>query len=123
MTLTSGQMSIHKISERDGFEYRECGIEVKKNRPLKRNLLRRTIMEEINYVKMAAYFGAAIAMGIGGLGPSLGQGIVAAKAVETMGKYPEMSTKIRTTMFLALGIIETSSIYAFVVAMMLIIGS
>jgi len=78
-------------------------------------------MEEINYVKMAAYFGAAVAMGIGAIGPSLGQGTVAAKAVESMGKYPEMSNKIRTTMFLALGIIETSSIYAFIVALLLIL--
>ncbi len=77
-------------------------------------------MNEINYVKMAAYFGAALAMGLGAIGPSLSQGIVASKAVESMGKYPEMSNKIRTTMFLALGIIETSSIYCFVVAMMLI---
>ncbi len=76
--------------------------------------------DEINYVKMAAYFGAALAMGIGTIGPALGQGIVAAKAVENMGKYPEMSNKIRTSMFLALGIIETSAIYAFVIALILI---
>jgi F-type H+-transporting ATPase subunit c len=78
-------------------------------------------MEEVNYLKVAAYFGAALSMGIGGLGPSLGQGMVASKAVESMGKYPEMSNKIRITMLLALGIIETSSIYAFVVSMLLII--
>ncbi len=78
-------------------------------------------MEEINYVKMAAFFGAAFAMGIGSIGPALSQGMVASKAVESIGKYPEMSNKIRTTMFLALGIIETSSIYAFVVAMLLIL--
>ena len=77
-------------------------------------------MEEINYVKMAAYFGAAFAMGIGALGPALSQGMVASKAIETMGKYPEMSNKIRMTMFLGLGIIETSSLYAFVIALMLI---
>ena len=46
-------------------------------------------MEEINYVKMAAYFGAAFAMGIGTIGPALGQGLIASKAVESMGKYPE----------------------------------
>ena len=78
-------------------------------------------MEEINYVKIAAYFGAAFAMGIGTIGPALGQGLVASRAVENMGKFPEMANKIRTTMFLALGIIETSAIYAFVVAMMLIL--
>ncbi len=55
---------------------------------------RRIIMEEINYVKIAAYFGAAIAMGIGGIGPSLSQGRVASQGLESMGKYPEMSNKI-----------------------------
>ncbi len=76
---------------------------------------------EIDYVKIAAFFGAAFAMGIGTIGPALGQGLVASKAVENMGKYPDMSNKIRTTMFLAMGIIETSAIYAFVVAMILIL--
>jgi F-type H+-transporting ATPase subunit c len=78
-------------------------------------------MNEINYVKMAAYFGAAIAMGVGTIGPALGQGAAASKALESMGKYPEMSNKIRTTMFLVLAFIETSAIYAFVIAMMLIL--
>lgn len=77
-------------------------------------------MEEVNYVKMAAYFGAALAMGIGTIGPALGQGIVAGKALENLGKYPEMSNKIRAAMFIALGVIETSAIYAFVIAIMLI---
>ena len=77
-------------------------------------------MEEMNYVKMAAFIGAALVMGIGSIGPSLSQGLVASKAVETMGKYPEMSNKIRLTMLFALAIIETSSIYAFIVALLLI---
>lgn len=80
-------------------------------------------MPEINYVKMAAYIGAAIAMGIGTIGPSIGQGLIGSKALESMGKYPEMSNKIRTTMMIALGIVETSPIYAFVVAMILILYS
>lgn len=77
-------------------------------------------MEEINYVRMAAYFGAAIAMGIGTIGPALGQGIVASKAVENMGKYPESLNKIRASMILALAIIETSAIYAFIIALLLV---
>lgn len=81
----------------------------------------RHIMDGINYVKIAAYFGAAFAMGIGTIGPALGQGLIASRAVENMGKYPEMANKIRTTMLLALGIVETSAIYAFVIAMLLII--
>ncbi len=77
-------------------------------------------MEEINYVKMAAYFGAAMAMAVGAIGPAVSQGMVAAKSVESMGKYPEMSNKIRMAMLIALGIIETSAIYAFIIALLLV---
>ena len=77
-------------------------------------------MEDISpYIKMAAYLGAAFVMGIGSIGPALGQGLVGAKACENIGKYPESAGKIRNTMFLALGIIETSSIYAFIIAILL----
>ncbi len=78
-------------------------------------------MEEINYVKMAAYFGAALAIGIGTIGPALGQGMIASRAVESMGKYPEMANKIRAAMLISLGVVEACAIYAFVIAMALIL--
>ncbi len=75
----------------------------------------------VDYVKMAAYIGAAIAMGVGALGPALAQGMIGAKACESIGKYPEKADAIRTTAFLALGIVETAAIYALIVALMLIL--
>ncbi len=78
-------------------------------------------MEDMSpYIKIAAYIGAAFVMGIGTIGPALGQGIVGAKSCENIGKYAENAGKIRNTMFLALGIIETSAIYAFIIAILLI---
>lgn len=73
------------------------------------------------YVKIAAYIGAAFVMGIGTIGPALGQGHIGAKAIENIGKYPESSGQIRTTMFISLGIVETSAIYAFLIALFLIL--
>ena len=67
-------------------------------------------MEEINYVKMAAYFGAALAVGIGTIGPALGQGMIASKAVEAMGKYPETANKIRAAMLISLGVVEACAV-------------
>lgn len=67
-------------------------------------------------VKAAAFIGAALAMGIGSISPAYGQGIVGAKACENIGKYPESARDIRTTMFLAMGMIETSAIYALLIA-------
>ncbi len=73
-------------------------------------------MEGIFYVKAAAFLGAAIAMGIGSLGPALGQGMIGMKACESIGKYPESAGKIRTTMMIAMGLVETAAIYALLIA-------
>ena len=81
-------------------------------------------MEGLFYAKAAAFFGAALAMGIGSIGPALGQGLIGMKACENVGKYPESAGKIRTTMMIAMGLVETAAIYAALVAGFLIfIGS
>ncbi len=73
-------------------------------------------METAFYAQAAAFLGAAIAMGVGSIGPALGQGFVGMKACENIGKYPENAGKIRTTMMIAMGLVETSAIYALIVA-------
>lgn len=71
---------------------------------------------DIVYAKAAACIGAGIAMGLGSLGPALGQGLVGMKACENVGKYAESAGKIRTTMLIAMGIVESSAIYALMIA-------
>jgi F-type H+-transporting ATPase subunit c len=81
-------------------------------------------MDGIFYAKAAAFLGAAITMGIGSLGPALGQGIIGMKACENIGKYPESANKIRTSMLLALMIVESSSIYCLLISgALLVLGS
>lgn len=78
-------------------------------------------MEDVtNYVKIAAYLGAAFAIGIGCIGPSLAQGLVGSKACETIGKYPEAYSKVRLAMIVSLGIIEASCVYVLLIAVTLI---
>lgn len=73
-------------------------------------------MNGILIAKAAACIGAAIAMGIGSVGPALGQGMIAMKACENIGKYPESSGQIRTAMFLSMGIVESSAVYSLLIA-------
>ncbi len=73
----------------------------------------------IDYVKVAAYLGAALAIGLGTLGPALGQGMVGAKACESMGKNPEAIGSIRQAMLIALVALETLAIYALLIALVL----
>ncbi|MGA9530767.1 MAG: ATP synthase F0 subunit C [Candidatus Babeliales bacterium] len=70
----------------------------------------------IFYAKAAAYIGAGITMGLGTIGPALGQGWIGAKGCESIGKYPESASKIRNIMMVAMGIVETSAIYALLIA-------
>lgn len=73
------------------------------------------------YAQAAAFLGAAIAMGFGSIGPALGQGMIGSKACEGVGKYPENYSKIRMTMIIAMGIVESAAVYALLIAIMLII--
>jgi F-type H+-transporting ATPase subunit c len=77
-------------------------------------------MEGIFIAKAAAYIGAALVMGIGSISPAYGQGLVGAKACENIGKYPESSGDIRTAMYIAMGVIESSAVYSLIIALCLI---
>ena len=80
-------------------------------------------MDGIFYAKAAAFIGAAITMGFGSLGPALGQGIIGMKACENIGKYPESSGAVRTTMMIAMAIVESSAIYCLLISgALLVIG-
>ena len=59
---------------------------------------------------------AGIAIGLGSLGPGLGIGILAAKAMESLGRNPEAAPLIQQNMILAIAFAEAIAIYALVVA-------
>ncbi len=75
--------------------------------------------EIVDWVKVASCIAAGICMGIGSIGPSLGQGFVGGKACESIGKRPESAGLITRTMVVALAFVESSAIYALLVALVL----
>lgn len=77
----------------------------------------------VGWARAAAYMGAAIAIGLGTLGPALGQGMVGAKACESIGRNPESAGQVRTAMVFSLVAIETLAIYALLIAGALILFS
>ncbi len=72
--------------------------------------------ESLSWVQHMA---PAITIGFGAIGPSIGIGIIASKAVEAMGRNPEAAGKIQTAMILAVAFTEAIAIYALVVALVL----
>jgi F-type H+-transporting ATPase subunit c len=71
---------------------------------------------DIEAVKSIA---AAIAIGIGSIGPALGIGLLAGKGLEAVGRNPEAASKIQTAMILAIAFAEAIAIYAFVMALII----
>ena len=62
---------------------------------------------------------AALAIGLGALGPGIGIGILAGKAMEAIGRNPESSSKVQSAMILAIAFTEAIAIYALVVALLI----
>jgi len=75
--------------------------------------------EIIPLVEASKSIAAALAIGLGAIGPGLGIGILAAKAMEAVGRNPEASGKIQTLMILAIAFAEAIAIYALVVALII----
>lgn len=73
----------------------------------------------IEIVKLGA---AAFAVGVGMMGPALGIGKLAGKALEAIGRNPEASGKIQTTMILAIAFVEALAIFALVVSFIILFG-
>lgn len=69
---------------------------------------------------MTIAIAAALAIALSTLGPGIGQGIAAAKAMEGMARQPEMAGTIRTSMILALAFMEALTIYGLLVAIILV---
>lgn len=71
------------------------------------------------YASGLAYIGAGIAV-FTGFGTGIGQGIAASKAVEAVGRQPEASGKITTTMIIGQAVAETTGLYGLLIAFILI---
>lgn len=67
----------------------------------------------------AKLIAAALAIGLGALGPGVGIGLLAGKAMEAIGRNPEAAGTVQTNMILALAFCEAIGIYALVVALIL----
>lgn len=71
-------------------------------------------------VSAARALGAALCMGIGAIGPAMGEGHAVGKALEGMARQPEAQGTLRTNMILGCAITETTGIYSLVISLLLL---
>lgn len=65
------------------------------------------------------FIAAALAIGLGGLGPGLAIGTLVGRAMEALGRNPEAQPVIQTNMILGIAFAEAIAIYALVTAIMI----
>ena len=64
--------------------------------------------------------GAGLCMGIGAIGPAMGEGNAVSHALEGMARQPETAGDLRTNMILGCAITETTGIYALLIAFLIL---
>ena len=77
------------------------------------------MMEEA-IVRAACALGAGLCMGLGAIGPAIGEGNAVGKALEGMSRQPETMGMLRTNMILGCAINESTGIYSLVIALLLL---
>ncbi len=71
-------------------------------------------------VEAAKALGAALCMGIGAIGPAIGEGNAVGKALEGMARQPEVAGTLRTNMILGCAVTETTGIYSLVISLLIL---
>jgi F-type H+-transporting ATPase subunit c len=72
-------------------------------------------MPEANFIPL----GAGLAIGLAGIGPGIGIGLLVMGALQAIGRNPEAAPEIRTNMILGIAFAEAIAIYGLVVALVL----
>jgi F-type H+-transporting ATPase subunit c len=70
-------------------------------------------------IDAAKQLGAALAIGLGTIGPGIGIGLIGAAALEAMARNPEVTGTIQTNMFLVIAFAESLAIFALVISLLL----
>lgn len=79
-------------------------------------------MEVKTIVTLSAYLGAGLSVGLGALGAGIGTGLTAAEAVKSISRQAKAQATIFKTMLIGQAVIESSAIFALVIAILLLFG-
>jgi F-type H+-transporting ATPase subunit c len=80
-------------------------------------------MNSISLIGMISVFTAGLTIAIGSIGPALGEGRAVAQALSAIAQQPDETATITRTLFVGLAMIESTSIYCFVVTMILLFAN
>jgi len=77
----------------------------------------------VYFLKAMCAIGAGLCMGIGAIGPAIGEGNAVSHALEGMARQPEAADNLRTNMILGCAITETTGIYALLISILILFAT
>ncbi len=80
-------------------------------------------MNSLSLIGLISIFTAGMTIAIGSVGPALGEGRAVAQALASLAQQPDSAGTITRTLFVGLAMIESTAIYCFVVALILIFAN
>ena len=80
-------------------------------------------MTDATLIGLVSILTAGLTIAIGSIGPALGEARAAAQALASIAQQPDEANTITRTLFVSLAMIESTAIYCFVVAMILIFAN
>ena len=80
-------------------------------------------MTDVALVGMVSIVTSGLTIALGSVGPALGEARALAQALESIARQPDEANRITRTLFVGLAMVESTAIYCFVVAMILIFAN
>jgi F-type H+-transporting ATPase subunit c len=80
-------------------------------------------MDNLGLIGIASIFSAGLCIGLGAIGPAIGEGIALANALRALAQQPDKTNTITRTLFVGMALVESTAIYCFVVSMILIFAN
>lgn len=80
-------------------------------------------MTDTAIIAATSILGAAFSISIGSIGPALGEARALAQALQAIAQQPDEANTITRTLFVGMAMVESTAIYCFVVAMILIFAN
>ncbi|SMO63065.1 F0F1 ATP synthase subunit C [Fodinibius sediminis] len=80
-------------------------------------------MDSISIIGMVSIIISGLTIAIGSIAPALGEGKALAQALTAIAQQPDETPSITRTLFVGLAMVESTAIYCFVVALILIFAN
>jgi len=80
-------------------------------------------MDTMAIVAVASIITAGLCLGLGAIGSAIGEGLALSKGLSSIAQQPDETNTIAKFLFVGMAMVESTAIYSFVLAMILLFAN